>query len=1080
MGNRRLRLSLFVLVALSIQCAPPAFTQTKPFTDNDRVQEPTEDAPAPTPDDRTDNRTEKLIRGWPFLYRDRGPGDREATDILFPFYHHERIGTRHSSRVAPFYFHARDEARRESWSLFLPLYYSSRDGESWRWSSLPVSFGHDSETNTDWWRSPAIFPLYRGSSTPEIRTDRFGLWPLIDVFAREGRPDGQSLDILGLASWRNPGEAWLPFLRYRSAYGKTREVGVFPFWHYRVEGSGEELNSRWWIPILGLWKSNSTTGSEAGWLPLLARYRDYPDSYSWSALLGAWSGGYDAEARWSRIEPFYSHEAGPGHGSTTILRLFGREWSNDRGHRATTILPPLGYFASDNYGYAHRFFPFYFAGGSTRDDLPTSSYRAILPFYYHYRSPRQERRLVFPLYYGAETTTTDESGADRTYGSRVGFPLYWHEWSPDSSSLHLFPIYSRMTNPSRDLSLLLGPLYVHRQEHRAGGSVDRSVMWPLFGYSRSKSHRHFHAVPLVWITRESDGNAIDLIAPFYLRVANQRRSHHWFLPAYGRYRDRDEDGTETSRDFYAGGALTRTVERKRGELNGQRSWHLLGPLAGVSTSDDGDEVHTRLLPFWWRTRSKEQSRTIALPLFYRERTGRGEQQSSFTLAAGNAWVDMRSPGRREFGLFYPLTRFRRSDELESDQVLFVFERTKKTPQAKPHSSRSRLTPFYYGSSGEEAASAHQWWHLWSHQQLRDSSRFRLMPFLATREETREGVQWDLFGGLIRRRDYPHRERLTWIAPLYLDYREGLASDPDRTLFTLFPFYYRGWRRSTEETTTSVLFPLFSHTSTKSGDSSRTSILWPLAERRRSEGYQSTRFFPLFDVQRWNTGERQWDLSLLYRSRHVAPGEEVGGLASRDGYLGLQLARSAAGDNTSTVVVQPFLFGYHRDDRVNLLHWQNLFIVNRYWRQGNNRSYSMLGLIHGGSDSDRSWHSTFPLYFSDTYEQTEAPLFSVPSAMHLFSRVEDANVSKWSLLGYLANGHRRKHGDDSEFRILYRGAAFIRRGTYRERVIQPLFNYENDSRTGESYFSLGKILYIQRRDSRLEGWNRYLLGIPLQW
>jgi len=158
----------------------------------------------------------------------------------------------------------------------------------------------------------------------------------------------------------------------------------------------------------------------------------------------------------------------------------------------------------------------------------------------------------------------------------------------------------------------------------------------------------------------------------------------------------------------------------------------------------------------------------------------------------------------------------------------------------------------------------------------------------------------------------------------------------------------------------------------------------------------------------------------------------------------------------------------------------LFMINRYWRQGVQRSYSALGLIHGGSSADRSWHSTFPLYFSDSYSQTEMPSFNLPSTFHLFSRSEDANTSKWSLLGYLANGRRRKNSSDSEFRILYRGAAFIRRGSYRERVIQPFFNYESDENTGQGYFSLGKLLYIQRRDSRMDEWKRYVLGIPLQW
>ncbi|MEM7261669.1 MAG: hypothetical protein AAF488_06730 [Planctomycetota bacterium] len=355
-----------------------------------------------------------------------------------------------------------------------------------------------------------------------------------------------------------------------------------------------------------------------------------------------------------------------------------------------------------------------------------------------------------------------------------------------------------------------------------------------------------------------------------------------------------------------------------------------------------------------------------------------------------------------------------------------------------------------------------------------------MFFLYDGIQTENQRRWSALGGLVRRVVEPDRERLTWVAPLFFSHQEGLDHDPDRRTTALLPFFYRHWERTTDETATSVLFPLFGWSSTGDGESSRVSVLWPLIEYRRSQEFRSTRIFPFFEVRNWGTGARRFDLSVLYRRHHAAPTLEVGGLWSGDGYFGLQLARSARGENTRTEVIHPFLFGYHRDDRNDRVHWESLFQLAHYDRRGSDVDYSALGFIRGSKTSKREWHTTFPLYFSDEYHDAPLPTFSIPSALHLYSRLEDRDESRWSLLGYLANGWSSKRSDDSEFRILYRGVSWIQKDTYRERVIEPLFEYENDSRTGKSYLSFGKLLYIQRRDSRLESWRRYLLGIPLQW
>ncbi|MCA8961571.1 MAG: hypothetical protein KDC38_13695, partial [Planctomycetes bacterium] len=493
-----------------------------------------------------------------------------------------------------------------------------------------------------------------------------------------------------------------------------------------------------------------------------------------------------------------------------------------------------------------------------------------------------------------------------------------------------------------------------------------------------------------------------------------------------------------------------------------------------------DVTHSHLLPLWWRTRSPERSRTLLFPLYYRQTENLGGDASSFTMVGGNLWIDARSPESREFGVLYPLTRFRRTPDSATDQALFLYSSQRIENGDGTSTRRFRLSPLFFSGRRLEERSAHEWWHWISSQSIGDEHRFRVMPFLFDSVRTPESLEWNVLGAWIRHRDVEDRESLSWVAPIYFHQRLGRESDPDSTLFAIVPLFYRTWSALEGRTTTSVLFPLFTHSSTEDGTATRTSLFWPLAEIRRSEGFRSTRVFPLFDSQTWDSGASRFDLSFLYRSQRAAPQTEVGGLGTRDGYLGLQLVRNARGEHTRTIAVHPFLFGYHRDDTRDLVHWENLFFVNRYHREGAELGYSALGLIHGGADREHRWHSTFPLYFSESFASGTLPHFSLPTWIHLYSSQEDGQQSRWSLLGYVANGWRRKASGDSEFRVLYRGATWIRRGSYTERVVQPLFDYEHDDRTGESYFSLLKILYIQKRDSRMADWRRYVLGIPLQW
>ncbi len=190
-------------------------------------------------------------------------------------------------------------------------------------------------------------------------------------------------------------------------------------------------------------------------------------------------------------------------------------------------------------------------------------------------------------------------------------------------------------------------------------------------------------------------------------------------------------------------------------------------------------------------------------------------------------------------------------------------------------------------------------------------------------------------------------------------------------------------------------------------------------------------------------------------------------------------RHARGAHSSTWALNPFLFGYHRNDQSSQLQWNALFF-NFYSHQSEKTRYSMLGLLNGSSSENRSWWSLFPLAYSLEQKQGELPDFVIPSVFHLYSHSQDSQESRWSVLGLLANGSSARDTSDYSFRILHRWARFERSGNYQERKVEPFFTWEKNAETGKSYFSIGKFLYISKQENHLAPVKRYLLGfIPLQ-
>ncbi|MEE8143152.1 MAG: hypothetical protein V3T77_08630, partial [Planctomycetota bacterium] len=720
-------------------------------------------------------RPTKKLRAWPLIYIDETAEGQRRIDMFFSAIGISNGPLGRSLRIAPFYWSKQSASGDRAWTLFLPVYYYQRDPTLWRFYSLLLAMGRLQDGSERWWKMPPLLPLYSGESTETFTKKRAGVWPLFNLYAHSRTESDSVLDFLVLAPWGEPGQSGLPLFRHHvDAAGHIKNAVFLPFYIYSAP-HGAAGNRFLALPLLGWARSSDESRTWDFFLLALGDYKREGESYDWHALLGIFGGGRQLDESWLRLEPFYSTREKQGEGSFSVLHLYGREWNEAEGRVATNVLWPLGRFEEwQNGAYKRRLAPFYFSA-SDED----SSYFVLAPLYFHSSKGESSRRMVFPLYY---ESLSEEKGL------RVAFPFYWQSWNSTHQELNIFPFYSDLRSPEERVQFFLGPLYMRRELQGEPPLQSDSVLWPLFQYRRQGENWHLHALPLLWLTREQD-TSFHLVAPLYLYAAGPDFAHHWLIPLWGKYQRGREDGSTLERSFYGGGAVVQSQVKDAQGKRMSESLHVFGPLAGYTRDYSQDSSHSRLLPFWWQSRSPEKS---------------------LTLIGGNLWVDWNKAGARERGVLWPLTRHWK----RGDQHGFNFLELVSTQHGPEDQSQIRISPLTYYRDNAAEPSWQEWFHLLSLQRGDDWRRVRIMPFLYS-EETRG--------------DASTRNAFFW---LYGRHRSEEVTE-DR----LLPFW---WKKSS---------PLKSFTliggnlwvDSKTPESRERGVLWPLTrywEQGERHGFQA--------------------------------------------------------------------------------------------------------------------------------------------------------------------------------------------------------------------------------------------------
>lgn len=1003
------------------------------------------------------------IRGWPLYYSESYSDGRFERHAFFSMYYRSQRLQGESLFLTPFYWSNEEYDTERDWSLLLPVYFRKQDRARWSFWSLPFSRGGRHDESQSWFWAPGFAPFFSQGKLPQGHSVRAGVPLALDLFGSTRDQEGTATEVLGLLPWRTPGRSLLPlFQTRRNLDGSLDHTHLFPIYSYSPGRHISILPLLWWRNYTGEERTQDLV------LPMLGAIERSEDGYRWSALLGLWNGGKRDERSWLRLEPFFTRSRSPQAGSFDIARLYGRSWNEEANTETHRVLPPLGSFQWNSEGHQHRFLPFYFSYRAG-----DSSAFALAPFYFRQDSPGTRHRLLFPLYFSRH------SEADR---ARIGFPLYWHFQGAEYDDLHVLPLYSRIKRKNWRLDLALGPIYM-RYERPSRELVRHSFLWPLFQSETFRDGWHRHALPFYWGTRRGPAR-FDLLAPLYLYAANQEGSHHWLLPFWGKYRSRQSELDETlERTFYGSGLVTHTAVRGSNNELKRDSVSVLGPLAGYSRDLEKQRRSSRLLPLWWRQSSPKRSRSLLFPFYYSSHQ-RAEEERDAThlrLVAGNLWLDWKTEKARHRGVLWPLTSHYSSAEGSFFQALGLYSQRSAHPLGSRASmpgefESSRLTPFWYYTRNAEPNPwlSGRWLHLFSRESADWGHRTWLFPGLFYREVREEDVRWATLMGLVGASQAGEEHHFRAL-PFYYSQRTGDAENPQHRLQIAFPWFHQSLRNHGEKSSLSLLFPLYYQEQNRQGLSHR-SVLWPLFSWDKGPGFRRGRFLMLAGYDFDSHTDRSWHVFPVVRS--LRSSTEVEGLWSADGYLMPTLFHRTRGPSTRTSVLHPFLWGYHRDDERDETQWDALGFLASHRRGPDFRRTHALGLFHAARGKSSSWWSVFPLAYSHELHQDPLPTFLLPQALHVYSHVADADRSRWSVLGLLADGSHEEATGNGHFRVLYRWAVFRKQGSYSERVFEPFFTWESDAATGYHYHSILKFLYISSRPNENSPTTRRLFGIPM--
>ncbi len=530
-------------------------------------------------------------------------------------------------------------------------------------------------------------------------------------------------------------------------------------------------------------------------------------------------------------------------------------------------------------------------------------------------------------------------------GYRVVAPLYWHYWSPSSSTLIVAPFYWRFEDRAeRSLFTWYGPVVSgHKGEARSFGVMpifyaSNKFGWavPFLGtlaFKDPDTHKSFGVVTYLYWWWRSPTRSTDLGFPLFFGTRTPSRAFTFALPLNFYWRHNDDANLLAVPLFFhnshrtgswlvtwLGYAHREGTEYGRslawlywwgGDEKARSSYHVLFPLVWDFEEKNGGD--TVVFPLVWSFRGPTSNTTVVVP---------------FVHARDGSWY---------FNTLPPLWWSGGDD---------------KTGRA-----HRMLVPFFYWDRAGYGLATNFITPLggYSSDKHDGTSTWVIVPFLSFAHRDPEGERRMVTPLYLSHEDRANDAMTRLVGLLF--YRR---TDPRGSTTSLFPLYWHFWDAATGATATALL-PLFAH---RSGPRDTSTVVGPVYWRHFTDGGWSggllpiayfgenaghghgvvfpfywhfasarsatTVLFPLYYQHRDPHGYDAAVTPLLYFGNHAGESYTV--------FFPL-LFRTASERNQSSTTVTPL--GFMERDRDGTSVAIGPIIPLLYWRSGRDRSHFAL-------------------------------------------------------------------------------------------------------------------------------------------
>jgi hypothetical protein len=517
--------------------------------------------------------------------------------IVFPLFWRFRKAEAVSTLVLPFYYAASD--RHTSTRMVFPVYFAGHDGaDRYRfvfpvyWNVVDGRAGTDTTVALPYFRhqdrrgyAAGLLPLFYWGGGGQRR--HFALFPVFWWF----RDDAQDRTTTVVANYL-----------HRRHGGETTDA-FFPFFHWRrgVKPGGADETSLTIFPLF--------------------HYRRDPGRSLFASPVGIWSRTRDRQVGF--LGPYFWYRDQTV-AARAVPLLFLDHTQLDTGKRTRMWGPVVAL------------------------DGPEQRTRAVVPFWAHYRNPKEEGTYVFPTFFRLRKSDGYRldtffpflwlSRSPTSHATVIG--PYFTRHSPAGSSAGLLPFYYFSRTPKSDLTVT--PLFVSRRNHerhsswilgwlfyqsRSQDAMFRTVV-PLWWQQRDRHHSWTVGFPLYWHGADHDANTSrSVLGPFYWARNGSERTRGFLTAWYSRDEQNGSASNALLPLFYerhSSSSLTMLTLFFGYSRKPDSHWWYFGPVVplGVYHRNDVTETRTVIIPplLHYSRTSPERSLSSWLLLFWHRRS----------------------------------------------------------------------------------------------------------------------------------------------------------------------------------------------------------------------------------------------------------------------------------------------------------------------------------------------------------------------------------------------------------------------------------------------------------------------------